>query len=94
MAYTLTIEPDDKTLGWLVFVDHRPVVDFNRDLQAFLNLDAGNHRLVVDVRGSGATVKATIDGNAVHVSPAGGWPLAVTVPNNKTGNHVVADFTV
>lgn len=94
MAYTLTVEPDDDGLGWLLFIDHRPVMDFNRDLQAFLNLDPGSHRLVVDARGAGSTVKIKIDGNAQLITPAGGWPLTVTVPKNKTGLAVVAEFSV
>ena len=93
MAHTLTVEPDADVLAWLVFVDHRPVVDFNRDLQALLNLQPGTHRLVIDARGPGSTVKVTIDGGAVLTTPAGGWPLAVSVPGNKTGLSVVAEFT-
>lgn len=92
MAHTLTIDPDDDTLGYLVFVDRRPVINFNRDLQAQLNLAAGTHRLVVDARGSGSTVKVTIDGGAVLKDPAGGWPVTITIPKNQTGKIVVAEF--
>ena len=93
MAYTLTSDPDDDVLGWSVFVDRRPVTDFNRDFEAVLKLEPGKHRLVVDCRGAGSTIKVTVDGNAALVSPAGGWPLTVKVPNTETVEIVVAEFT-
>lgn len=92
MAYTLTVEPGEDVLGWVVFVDRRPVVDFNRELKSFLHLNPGKHRLVVQADGAGSTVKVTIDGDATLEEPEGGWPLTLEVPHTKTGHHVVAEF--
>ena len=94
MANTLSVDPDGENLGWLIFVDRRPVVDFNRDLKALLNLSLGHHRLVVDTRGSGSEIKVSIDGGAVLNDPAGGWPLTISVPKTMAGKIVVADFSI
>ena len=92
MAHTLKVDPDDDVLGWLIFVDKRLVTGFNRDLEASLILKPGTHRLVVDARGSGGTVKVSIDGGAELWDPKGGWPLTVAVSKTETGEIAVAEF--
>jgi hypothetical protein len=94
VAYTIAVEPDDDVLGWLVFIDQRPLLEFNRNLEKSLILEPGPHRLVVDVRGSGGTVKISIDGGARLKDPADSWPFSVAVPKTKTGKIVKTEFVV
>ena len=92
MFHTVNVDPDKNSLGWILFIDNRPVIDFNRDFEASINLAAGQHRLVVDARGGGSTVEVTIK-NATLTQPSGAWPLKVVVPKSKTGLIDVAAFT-
>lgn len=94
MAYTLVVDPNDETLAWFVFIDRRPVINFNRDFQASLNLNSGSHRVVVHAQGKGATVKVSIEGGAIMTNPAGAWPLIASVPSNKVGHSAPAEFSV
>lgn len=93
MVHTLKVDPDDKVLGWLIFIDHRPVVDFNRDMEAFLNLAPGPHRLFVNSWGRGSELKISIDGTATMTVPPGAWPLSIKVPQSKTGTDFLGEFT-
>lgn len=94
MANLLHVEPSDDVLAWAIFIDRRPITSFNRDFESLVSLAEGNHRLVIDAHGSGATVAVAIDG-ATLVQPAGTtWPLTLEVPNNRTGTHLVAEFRI
>lgn len=94
MAVLLRVDPSEDVLAWAIFIDRRPITNFNRDFQSLVTLGEGHHRLVIDAHGSGATVAVTIDG-ATLVQPAGAsWPLTLEVPNNRTGKHLVAEFRI
>jgi hypothetical protein len=93
MAHTVTVEPDEDVQAWFVFIDHRPMIDFNRDFKGSLILQPGRHRLALDVRGSGSTFKVQIDGGAQLIVPGNGWPLTLAVPRNKSSATTVAEFT-
>ncbi|CAM5276216.1 hypothetical protein ACFSUK_07740 [Sphingobium scionense] len=94
MAVLLRVDPSEDVLAWAIFIDRRPITNFNRDFESLVTLGKGEHRLVIDADGSGATVTVSIDG-ATLVQPAGAtWPLKLEVPNNRTGKHLVAEFLV
>lgn len=94
MANLLRVDPSEDVLAWSIFIDRRPITNFNRDFESLVSLAEGQHRLVIDADGSGATVTVTIDG-ATLVQPAGAiWPLKLEVPDNRTGKHLVAEFRV
>lgn len=94
MAVLLRVDPSEDVLAWAIFIDRRPITNFNRDFQSLVTLGEGHHRLVIDAHGSGATVAVTIDG-ATLVQPAdASWPLTLEVPDNRTGKHIVAEFRI
>lgn len=93
MANLLHVEPSDDVLAWAIFIDHRPITNFNRDFETLVSLAKGQHRLVIDADGSGATVTVTIDG-ATLLPEGSTWPLTLDVPGNRTGQHLVAKFSV
>lgn len=84
MAYTLKVKPGDDVIVWAVHIDGRPVVDFNRDLEAYLKLGAGEHRLTYEVRGPGSALEVDILEKPNIVQPAKAeWPFKVEVPNDR-----------
>ncbi|WIA54289.1 hypothetical protein N6H05_14580 [Sphingobium sp. WTD-1] len=93
MANLLHVEPSDDVLAWAIFIDRRPITNFNRDFESLVTLAEGEHRLVIDADGSGATVTVTIDG-ATLLPEGSTWPLTLEVPGNRTGQHLVAKFSV
>jgi hypothetical protein len=94
MALTLKVKPDDKVIVWAIHVDGRPVVDFNRDLEAFINVGLGEHRLTYEVRGAGSTLAIDIAERPRIVQPQAEWPFEVEVPDNRPVNYDALYFEV
>lgn len=80
MLFTLSVKPNDDVSLWFIFVDGRPVSDWNRDLQTSLRLEGGNHRLVYEVHGDGGELEINLEPNPRLTTPIGeAWPYTAKV---------------
>lgn len=95
MLFTLTVKPNDKLEVWFIFVDGRPVTEWNRDLQTPLRLDAGKHRLTYQLHGKGGELEISLEPNAALTTPVEAtWPYNATVPKNRAGTQNAIYFDV
>lgn len=84
MLFTLSIKPSDDVSLWFVFVDGRPVSDWNRDFQTSLRLEAGDHRLVYQIEGADGELEINLEPNAPITTPLGeSWPYSAKVPAQR-----------
>lgn len=85
MTYRLKVEAEDHE-GWALFVDRVPVIDFNEDGVAELDLGVGEHSLTYDVRGAGAKVAIDLETRPPIIVPLGAeWPFEVEIPDHASG---------
>lgn len=87
MSYKLKVETNDAVQTCALFLDEEPIVDFNEDGEAELQLTAGEHYFYYDVRGSGAEVSLDLEGEreVEIIEPAAEWPFEIKVPDDRTG---------
>jgi hypothetical protein len=84
MTYRLTVEAADYE-GWAIFVDRLPVIDFNDDGETDLDLGPGEHSLLYDLRGSGATLSIDLQTRPPIIVPIDAqWPFEVEVPGDSS----------
>jgi len=84
MSRTLKVESEGGE-GWAIFVDRMPVIDFNKDGEAPVDLNVGEHSLTYEIRGSGGKITIDLEGRPRIILPVGGtWPFKAKVPGHSS----------
>lgn len=95
MMYTLTAKPNDDLEIWFVFVDGRPVTDWNRDNMSAIRLAVGNHRLTYQLHGKGGELEIDLaPTTSITTPPNSTWPYTAKVPKNRSGVQDAIYFDV
>lgn len=85
MAHILKVEAEDDE-GWTIFVDRRPIINFDKDGKASLpELPLGEHTLTYELRGAGSKLTMDIDPRPRIIVPVGAtWPVKAEITAHGT----------
>lgn len=95
MLYTLSVKPNDELTLWFLFLDGRPIVDWNRDLETGVRLETGKHRLTYQLHGEGGELEFSLEPTAQITTPIGAsFPYTAKIPQNRTADQDAIYFEI